>query len=130
MTIPEAVGLILQAASQANGGEIFVLDMGEPIKIVDLANQLIELHGHKPNEDIKIEFIGLRPGEKLFEEVSHKRELLKETEHPKILRFVSQPFNFPEVQKQIQDMENNICQLEPDQIKLKLQNSSLNMCRI
>jgi FlaA1/EpsC-like NDP-sugar epimerase len=92
MTIPEAVGLVLQSGAQGKGGEIFVLDMGKPIRIVNLARQLIELSGLKPGEDIEIRFIGLRPGEKLFEELSHESENLLPTNHPKILRFVSEPF--------------------------------------
>ena len=118
MTIPEAVGLILQSASQAKGGEIYVLDMGNPVKIIDLAHHLIELHGHKPNEDIEIVFNGLKPGEKLYEEFSHKGENLEETNHPKILRFVSEPVSLAEVRKQLQDIGENLYQLEPDQIKL------------
>jgi FlaA1/EpsC-like NDP-sugar epimerase len=86
MSIPEAVGLILQSALQAKGGEIFVLDMGEPVKIVDLARQMIELSGFKPDEDIKIEFIGLRPGEKLYEEPIHEMENVELTGHPKVRR--------------------------------------------
>ena len=86
MSIPEAVGLILQSALQAEGGEIFVLDMGEPVKIADLARQMIELCGFKPEEDIKITFTGLRPGEKLYEEPIHEMENVEPTGHPKIRR--------------------------------------------
>jgi FlaA1/EpsC-like NDP-sugar epimerase len=84
MTIPEASQLVLQAASMGKGGEIFVLDMGEPVKIVDLARELITLSGFRPEEDIEITFTGLRPGEKLFEELSIKGEDMQETRHPKI----------------------------------------------
>jgi FlaA1/EpsC-like NDP-sugar epimerase len=84
MSIPEAVGLILQSALQATGGEIFVLDMGEPVKIVDLARQMIELSGFKPDDDIKITFTGLRPGEKLYEEPIHEMENVVATSHPKL----------------------------------------------
>ena len=84
MTIPEAVFLILQAATLAKGGEIFVLDMGEPVKILDLAENLIKLHGKEPYKDIDIQFTGLRPGEKLFEELLMSEEGIKETQNKKI----------------------------------------------
>ncbi len=84
MTIPEASQLVLQAAAMGNGGEIFVLDMGEPVKIVDLARELITLSGFRPSEDIEITFTGTRPGEKLFEELSIKGEDMQATRHPKI----------------------------------------------
>ena len=84
MTIPEASQLVLQAASMGKGGEIFVLDMGEPVKIVDLAKELITLSGFRPGEDIEIVFTGARPGEKLFEELSIKGEDMQPTRHPKI----------------------------------------------
>ena len=84
MTIPEASQLVLQAATMGSGGEIFLLDMGEPVKIVDLARELITLSGFRPGEDIEIEFSGLRPGEKLFEELSIEGEDMIATEHPKI----------------------------------------------
>lgn len=120
MTIPEAVGLVLQAGAQAKGGEIFVLDMGKPVKIVDLARQLIELHGHKPDEGIEIEFIGLRPGEKLFEELSHAGENLSETNHPKIMKFISQPTDLALVRKEFQELEEKLYNLKSDQIKMLL----------
>ncbi|MHC4394895.1 MAG: polysaccharide biosynthesis protein [Planctomycetota bacterium] len=84
MTIPEASQLVLQAATMGKGGEIFVLDMGEPVKIVDLARELITLSGFRPEEDIEIEFTGIRPGEKLFEELSIKGEDMQPTRHSKI----------------------------------------------
>jgi FlaA1/EpsC-like NDP-sugar epimerase len=84
MTIPEASQLVLQAATMGRGGEIFVLDMGEPVKIVDLARDLITLSGLKPGEDIEIKFSGLRPGEKLFEELSTAEENAEKTRHSKI----------------------------------------------
>ncbi|MBN2455973.1 MAG: polysaccharide biosynthesis protein [Sedimentisphaerales bacterium] len=84
MTIPEASQLVLQAATMGKGGEIFVLDMGEPVKIVDLAKELITLSGFRPQEDIEINFTGIRPGEKLFEELSIKGENMQLTRHSKI----------------------------------------------
>ena len=84
MTIPEAAQLVLQAASYAQGGEIFVLDMGEPVRIYDLAKNLVRLSGYTPNEDMRIEVCGLRPGEKLYEELLMDEEGLKNTEHEKI----------------------------------------------
>jgi FlaA1/EpsC-like NDP-sugar epimerase len=84
MTIPEAAQLVMQAYAMGNGGEIFVLDMGNPIKIVDLARQLILLSGLRPDEDIKIEFTGVRPGEKLYEELSTNDEETLPTYHEKI----------------------------------------------
>jgi FlaA1/EpsC-like NDP-sugar epimerase len=84
MTIPEASQLVLQAATMGKGGEIFVLDMGEPVKILDLANLLITLSGLRPGEDIEIVFTGPRPGEKLFEELRLEGEDMQQTGHPKI----------------------------------------------
>jgi FlaA1/EpsC-like NDP-sugar epimerase len=84
MTIPEAVQLVIQAAALSRGGETFILDMGEPVKIVDLAHDLIRLSGLEPERDIEIHFSGVRPGEKLFEELSMSSEGLQRTAHPKI----------------------------------------------
>lgn len=94
MTIPEAVSLVLQAGSLAKGGEIFVLDMGEPVKIADLAKNLIKLSGYRPDEDIKIEYTGLRPGEKLYEEMLMAEEGLQDTENALI--HIGQPIDFDE----------------------------------
>ena len=92
MTIPEAVQLVLQAGAMAKGGEIFILDMGEPVKIVDLAHNLIRLSGFEPDVDIKIEYSGLRPGEKLYEELLMSEEGLTKTANSKI--FIGKPVEF------------------------------------
>lgn len=101
MTIPEAAQLVLQAASYAKGGEIFVLDMGQPVKIYDLAKKMINLSGFKPDVDIKIEFTGLRAGEKLYEELLMNEEGLLKTSHTKI--FVGQPIDIS-----MQELENKL----------------------
>ncbi len=92
MTIPEAVSLVLQAGAYAKGGEIFVLDMGDPVKIVDLAKNLIRLSGYKLGEDIQIKFTGLRPGEKLYEELLMKEEGMQDT--PNKLIHIGKPIEF------------------------------------
>lgn len=92
MTIPEAAQLVIQAAAMAKGGEIFVLDMGKPVKMVDLARDLIELSGFVPGKDIKIEYTGLRPGEKLYEELLMNKDILTSTRHEKI--FIEKPMEY------------------------------------
>lgn len=94
MTIPEAVSLVLQAGAYAKGGEIFVLDMGEPVKIDDMARNLIKLSGYEPDIDIKIEYTGLRPGEKLFEELLMKEEGMQDT--PNKLIHIGKPIELDE----------------------------------
>ena len=90
MTIPEAVGLVLQSATLGHGGDILVLEMGQPLKIIDVARQLIELSGLRPDIDIEIRIIGLRAGEKLVEELQLAGEHYRPTEHPRIFRFVTE----------------------------------------
>ncbi|MGB8930873.1 MAG: nucleoside-diphosphate sugar epimerase/dehydratase [Anaeromyxobacteraceae bacterium] len=104
MTIPEASQLVLQAGAMGNGGEIFVLDMGEPVKIADLARDLITLTGLKPGEDIEIKFTGLRPGEKLFEELSVSAEHAEKTRHPKIFVGHLRPCDWDALQVQLDDL--------------------------
>jgi len=89
MTIPEAVGLVLQTATIGEGGEIFILDMNQPVKIYDMARQMIELSGYQPDVDIEIKITGMRPGEKLYEELRHTDEAHAATEHPRIFKLRS-----------------------------------------
>ena len=104
MTIPEASQLVLQAGTMGQGGEIFILDMGEPVKIVDLARDLIRLSGMVPDEDIEIEFTGMRPGEKLFEELSVSGERADKTKHPKIFIGRTPPVRWDETSRQIAEL--------------------------
>ncbi len=97
MTIPEASQLVIQASVMGRGGEVFVLDMGEPVKIVDLASNLILLSGLRPNEDIRIEFTGMRPGEKLYEELSHLEEGTMSTPHEKVRVFAANAIRQPDM---------------------------------
>ena len=116
MTIPEAVSLVLQAGAYAKGGEIFVLDMGQPVKIVDLAMNLIKLSGYKVGEDIDIQFTGLRPGEKMYEERLMAEEGMQETANKMIS--IGKPIQFDEERfmKQLEELRDYVVQ-EPDDIR-------------
>ncbi len=104
MTIPEAAQLVLQAAATGTGGQIYLLDMGEPVKIVDLARQMITLSGFRPGEDIDIHFTGIRPGEKLFEELRTEGEDLEPTVHPKVMVWKHRPTPQEEINKAIEEL--------------------------
>jgi FlaA1/EpsC-like NDP-sugar epimerase len=104
MTIPEACMLVLEAGAMGEGGEIFIFDMGQPVKIVDLARKMIRLAGYIPEIDIKIEFTGLRPGEKLYEELLNKKETTQETHHPKIMIASVQQYKYDQVSVLIDEL--------------------------
>lgn len=104
MTIPEACQLVLEAGSMGNGGEIFVFDMGQPVKIADLARKMIKLSGLEPDDDIKIEYSGLRPGEKLYEELLNNAENTMATYHEKILIAKTRTYEYESLSIQIQNL--------------------------
>ena len=112
MTIPEACQLILQASVVGEGGDILVLDMGQPVKIKDLAEQMIRLSGKVPGEDIEIEFVGLRPGEKLYEELFHESESLSVTTHPKVMRFRHRPQDAEVIGRHLVELQQGIDTLD------------------
>jgi Predicted nucleoside-diphosphate sugar epimerases len=112
MTIPEACRLVLEAASFGQSGEIYVFDMGEPVKIVDLARQMIEMAGLVPNVDIKIEFTGLRPGEKLYEELLNDKEQTIPTEHDKITVAKVRQYEFAIVNETVHSLIHHAYRME------------------
>jgi len=121
MTIPEASQLVLQAGAMGKGGEIFVLDMGQPVKIVDLASLMIRLSGFKPDEDIKIEFTGIRPGEKLFEELNLDDETLSRTGHPKVFIRASCDVFASDFIDDLEALIKGADEFDPAQIKRRVQ---------
>jgi len=120
MTIPEATQLVLQAGAMGAGGEIFVLDMGEPVRILDIAEQMIALSGLTPHEDMDIVFTGLRPGEKLFEELEMTDEKMEKTRHPRI--FIGRLAAYPreEVARAISELERFARDGRGDAIRARL----------
>lgn len=121
MTVKESVGLVLQSATQGSGGEIFVLDMGESLKIVDIARQMIALSGLKEGYDIDIEFIGLRAGEKVYEEVQHLSEVLQTTSHPRIRRFIGSPPKETFIQELLDELRPLFESNNSEEIKRRIQ---------
>ena len=113
MTIPEACQLVLEAGAMGNGGEIFVFDMGEPVRIVELAEKMVQLTGLTPYVDIEIQFTGLRPGEKIYEELLNDKETTLPTHHEKIMRAKVRAYNFNEISEKI-DMLCELAQLGND----------------
>ncbi len=122
MTIPEACQLIMQSATMGQGGEIFILDMGEPVKIDDLAKQMIVLSGKKPNVDIDVIYTGLRPGEKMYEELSHEKESLQSTNHQKITLANSREVSAEWLLNLINQLETAIALYDEIELKDLLQN--------
>jgi FlaA1/EpsC-like NDP-sugar epimerase len=120
MTIPEACQLIMQTVVLGKGGEIFVLDMGEPVKIIYLAEQMIRLSGRVPGEDIKIKYIGLRPGEKLYEELFHEKERLEETSHDKVFLAQHRKVEWEWLNQILDEIELSCQQLENNRLLQQL----------
>ena len=116
MTIPEAVHLVLQASVMGRGGEVFVLDMGEPIKVADLARNMIVLAGLVPGKDVSIIFTGLRPGEKLYEELFENGEQVEPTTHPKIHRAVGTPVPVGELSEWLESLQANLPKSDEEEL--------------
>jgi FlaA1/EpsC-like NDP-sugar epimerase len=120
MTIPEACQLILQAGSMGDGGEIFILDMGTPIKIADMARDLIRLSGFEPDVDIKIEYVGLRPGEKLYEELITEGENIVPTHHEKIMVLKGVECDLQLLNGKVDELAHLAEEQDGEQVKIKL----------
>lgn len=120
MTIPEASQLVMQAGAMGGGGEIFILDMGEPVRIVDLARDLITLSGLRPDHDIEIRFTGIRPGEKMFEELSTDAEQAVKTRHPKIFIGRVKPHEWSEIQQNVERLLEVADGVDVDRLRVAL----------
>jgi FlaA1/EpsC-like NDP-sugar epimerase len=127
MTVREAVELVLQASALAGSesaarGKIFVLDMGEPVKIVDLATQMIRLAGKKPNVDVKVEFVGLRPGEKLYEELFYANETLMPTKASGIRLAAPRAIDYAVLARALDEMAEHARDRREDRLMVLLRN--------
>jgi FlaA1/EpsC-like NDP-sugar epimerase len=120
MSIPEAAQLVMQAGAMGRGGEIYVLDMGEPVRITDLATDMVRLMGLKVGEDIDIVYSGLRPGEKIHEELSTDEEEVEPTGHEKIMMVKSPPLDRDALGKGLEDLIARFDILSPDEIRQTL----------
>jgi len=121
MTIPEAAQLVLQAAAMGAGGEIFVLEMGDPVRIVDLARKMVLLSGLRPDIDVRIEFSGIRPGEKLFEELSGAGEDTVATRHPQIRIFSDRGARRESIGRSIEELRRRVEKRDADEVMLSFQ---------
>lgn len=120
MTIPEACRLVLEAGSMGEGGEIYIFDMGKSVKIVELAKKMIRLSGLVPNQDIAIEFSGLRPGEKLYEELLNDHENTLPTHHEKIMVAKTREYHFETIEKHIEELVRLSCEYKDHQVVVKM----------
>ncbi|MFB9901657.1 polysaccharide biosynthesis protein [Cerasicoccus arenae] len=117
MSIPEAVGLVLQSATQGSGGEVFMLDMGEPLKVLEVARLMIQMRGLEPDKDIEIKIIGLRPGEKLFEELRYDAEIHGTTSHPRVYRLTAPALSPSEASALLARVKEVALLTDPDVIR-------------
>src|SRR5699024_3005256 len=122
MTIPEAVLLVMQAGTMGKGGEVFVLDMGEPVRIIDMAKDLIRLHSLEPGKDIKIKITGMRPGEKLFEELLTDKEGIINTMHKEIFKAVcNQESEGSKIEEKATKLLEHLATMAPNEVRKYLQ---------
>ena len=130
MTIPEAVSLVLQAGAMADKRKVFVLEMGKPVKIIELARQMIRLAGHRPDEDIQIEIVGTRPGERLHESLHDAAEIVEPTRHPSIRGLTPRVPTDPTRLSYFRDVLRRSCSGAPDQVVVGLLDQMLAECGV